>query len=229
MQDVALDAGLAARLRTFVEGGGGLVIALGPRSALPAADWLPVTLTGTEDRTRGATAKLGAFDYGHPVFEPFRLPRSGDFSTTRVYGYRLVTVREGTATLARFDGGSPALVEGSVGRGRVLVWATSLDQSWNDMALAGVSAVRAPARAPGGRAREPPGWVTVGQPIDAGVPGAVVLTPAGERLSPPAGVTALEVGEPGFFEVREGRRRRPVRGRRQRGPVGVRSGACRSG
>jgi hypothetical protein len=206
MQDVALDAGLAARLRTFVEGGGGLVIALGPRSALPAADWLPVTLTGTEDRTRGATAKLGGFDYGHPVFEPFRLPRSGDFSTTRVYGYRLVTVREGTATLARFDGGSPALVEGSVGRGRVLVWATSLDQSWNDMALKPVYLpfVHQLARRAAGY-REPPAWVTVGQPIDAGVPGAVVLTPAGERLSPPAGVTALEVGEPGFFEVREGR------------------------
>src|SRR5690606_18295070 len=139
-------------------------------------------------------------------FEPFRLPRSGDFSTTRVYGYRLVTARAGTATLARFDGGAPALVEGIVGRGRVLVWATSLDQSWNDMALKPVYLpfVHQLARQAAGY-REPPGWVTVGQPIDAGVPGAVVLTPSGERLSPPDGVTAVEVGEPGFFELREGR------------------------
>lgn len=206
LQDVALDAGLGTRLRTFVEGGGGLVLALGPRSTVPAADWLPVTIAGTEDRTRGAAAKLGAFDYGHPVFEPFRLPRSGDFSTTRVYGYRLVTARAGTATLARFDGGAPALVEGIVGRGRVLVWATSLDQSWNDMALKPVYLpfVHQLARQAAGY-REPPGWVTVGQPIDAGVPGAVVLAPSGERLSPPDGVTAVEVGEPGFYELREGR------------------------
>ena len=87
---------------------------------LPPADWLPVTVGSVEDRTRGTAAKLSGFDYGHAVFEPFRAPRSGDFSTTRVYGFRLLTARPNAVTLARFDGGTPALIEGTLGRGRVL-------------------------------------------------------------------------------------------------------------
>lgn len=52
-----------------------------------------------------------------------------------MYGYRVLTTAPGGVTLARFDGGTPALVEAVVGKGRVLAWATSLDLSWNDMAL----------------------------------------------------------------------------------------------
>lgn len=49
------------------------MLALGPRASWPSgASWLPAVMTGTEDRTRGAAAKLGGFDYGHAVFEPFR-------------------------------------------------------------------------------------------------------------------------------------------------------------
>ena len=135
LQDLPLGDAIAARLKTFVEGGGGVIVALGPRATLPAADWLPVTLAGIEDRTRGAAAKLSGFDYGHAVFEPFRAPRSGDFSSARVYGYRVLTAKPGAVTLARFDGGTPALVEGTLGRGRVLVLATTLDLFWNDLAL----------------------------------------------------------------------------------------------
>lgn len=206
LQDAPMDAALGTRLQAFVENGGGLVLALGPRSTLPQADWLPVSMTGIEDRTRGPAAKIGGLDYGHAVFEPFRLPRSGDFSTTRVYGYRVVGARPEAITLARFDGGTPALVEGTVGRGRVLVWATTLDQSWNDMALKPVYLpfVHQLLRQASSY-REAPGWVTVGQPIDAGVAGAVILSPSGQRLTPPEGATVVEAAEAGFYEVREGR------------------------
>jgi hypothetical protein len=210
LQDLPLGDAVAARLKTYVEGGGGLIVALGPRGSLPQADWVPATIGNIEDRTRGAAAKLSGFDYGHAVFEPFRAPRSGDFSTTRVYGYRLVTARPNAATLARFDGGTAALVEATVGRGHVLVWATTLDLSWNDLALKPVYLpfVHQLVREAAGY-REQPGWMTVGQAID--VPAAsnstplVVLGPDGQRQSPPEGASALGVEQAGFYEVRGAR------------------------
>ena len=72
------------------------------------------------DRTQGPAARLGALEYGHPVFEPFRAPRSGDFSGARFYGYRAVTPAAGAQILARFDDGAPALLERRIGGGRVL-------------------------------------------------------------------------------------------------------------
>ena len=55
------------------------------------------------DRTRGDAARIGALEYGHPVFAPFRAPRSGDFSSVPVYGYRSLTAAKNAQVLARFD------------------------------------------------------------------------------------------------------------------------------
>ena len=114
-------------------------------------------LPGGARRTGGSNARAGrrgsvGLEYGHPVFEPFRAPRSGDFSAARFYGYRAVTLQPGASVLARFDDGAPALIERRAGAGRVLVWASSLDLQWNDLAReAGLPAVRAPAGAVPGR------------------------------------------------------------------------------
>jgi hypothetical protein len=61
--------------------------------------------------------------------------------------------------------------------------------------------------------REEPGWVTVGQAIDVGAAddSAVVLSPHGERQTPPEGGTALEVAEAGFYEVRGAREGQSLR------------------
>ncbi|MCC7124658.1 MAG: BatA domain-containing protein [Acidobacteria bacterium] len=212
LQDLPIGDALATRLQAFVEGGGGLVLALGSRVSVPDAPWWPAAIGGVDDRTRGAAAKLSGFDYGHVVFEPFRAPRSGDFSTTRVYGYRQLTARPGAVTLARFDGGSPALVDRSVGRGHVLMWATSLDLSWSDLALKPVYLpfVHQLVRYAAGY-REDPGWLTVGQAIDAGDASAVVLSPSGQRWTPTEGTTATELTEAGFYDVRGAREGQTIR------------------
>jgi hypothetical protein len=114
----------------------------------------------------------------------------------------------GGVTLARFDGGTPALVEAVVGKGRVLTWATSLDLSWNDLPLKPVYLpfVHQLIRQASGYT-ELPGWRTVGQAVDvsAGGSGAVVLTPSGQRRAPADGSSAIELAEPGFYEVRDAR------------------------
>ena len=82
-----------------------------------------------------SAARISPLEYSHPVFEPFRAPRSGDFAAARVYGYRAVRPGPEGQVLARFDGGDPALVLRRVGGGSVLLWASTLDLAWSDFPL----------------------------------------------------------------------------------------------
>jgi len=233
LNDVAVPEATAAKLVTFVEGGGGLLIALGPRASWPQAReaWLPAVMGPPIDRTRGAAAKLSGMDYGHAVFEPFRAPRSGDFSTARFYSYRGLKVAKDATVLARFDTGEPALVEKAIGLGRVVMFASTIDLSWNDLALKPVFLpfVHQLGRHLSGF-REQPSYLTIGEVLDitaaemaAGATSSAsrtdgsrtVLAPSGQRrdlsvTSPGAGGSnpsaALELVEQGFYEVRGGGR-----------------------
>jgi Aerotolerance regulator N-terminal/von Willebrand factor type A domain/Putative glutamine amidotransferase len=217
----------AARLKRFVENGGGIFVVGGPQSSWSgaAADLLPGTAAGSVDRTRGAAGTVGGLAYGHAVFEPFRAPRSGDFSAARFYGYRTVTAAMDAQVLARFDDGAPALVERQTGRGRVLFWTSTLDLYWNDLALKPVflpfvhQVVRHLSSY-----RERPSFATVGQVIDltefaapAGPAtsqartGRLVLTPSGKREDLEGDQSrVLELAEQGFYEIREARAGSPA-------------------
>ena len=213
LNDITVPGALARRLARFVENGGGLFVAVGPRATWPAeADVLPAALMEPVDRTRGDAGRVGALEYGHPIFEPFRAPRSGDFSGARFYGYRAVKPAEGAQVLARFDAGTPALVERRVGNGRVVVWASTLDLSWSDLPLKPVylpflhQAVRHLSAY-----AQPAPWLTVGQVLDptTGVArgttpaGRVAVTPSGRRMPlDEEGAEVLALAEPGFYEVR---------------------------
>ena len=145
LNDVDVSAGLGRRLGRFVQDGGGLFVAAGPRATWPVeADVLPASLSQPIDRSHGESARVGALEYGHPVFEVFRAPRSGDFSSARFYAYRSVTALPSSQVLARFDAGTPALVERKLGSGHVLLWASTLDLSWTRSAAeAGLPPVHA--------------------------------------------------------------------------------------
>ncbi len=212
LNDVEVDTPLARRLARYVEQGGGLFVATGPRARWPQeVDILPATVGQPVDRTRGDAARVGALEYGHPVFEPFRAPRSGDFSTIPVYGYRSLTAAKDAQVLARFDAGAPAVIERRVGRGRVLLWASTLDVSWSDLPTKPVFLpfVHQSVRYLAGYT-EPEPWLTVGQVLNASAATArlpagprVLLTPSGRRLPlDDEGSDVLELTEQGFYEVR---------------------------
>ena len=226
LNDVPISDAAAARLVTFVEGGGGLFMAVGPRATWPTgrAAWLPASIGPPVDRTRGA-ARLSGMDYGHAVFEPFRAPRSGDFSTARFYSYRTLGAAKDASVLARFDTGEPALVERTAGRGRIILYASTLDLNWNDLALKPMFLpfVHQLGRHLSGF-REQPSWLTIGQVLDidaaevaAGATsgsaaraadGRAILTPSGQRrdlpvpVAAPGAAAALELSEQGFYEIR---------------------------
>ncbi len=213
VNDVPVGSGLAGRLKTFVERGGGLLVIAGPRSAWSGANGLlPATIGGPADRTRGDAARLGAVEYGHPMFEAFRAARSGDFTAAQFFGFRSLTAAADARVLARFDAGAPALVERTAGKGRVMVWASSVDLEWNDLALKPVFLpfVHGALKHLAAYAVAPP-FLTVGQVLDPGqlagdISEPVALTPSGSRV-PLSGPTSqvLQVTEQGFYEVRGAR------------------------
>ena len=125
--------------------------------------------------------------------------------------------RPGPRSLARYDDGAAALVERRVGSGRVMVWTSTLDLDWNDLALKPVflpfvhrMATRLASYI------ERPAWVTVGEVLEpdaqagdapaprrTAAPGRVVLTPSGQRVTLDGeGPDVLEVDEAGFYELR---------------------------
>ncbi|MDT8368825.1 MAG: BatA domain-containing protein [Longimicrobiales bacterium] len=218
-----------ARVTEWVREGGGLVLVAGEAGGWGAGGEaiFPGALGGTEDR-EGRGERLATLDYQHPIFERFRGPRQGDFSAARFYRARRLDVQpsdvDSVAILARFDDGSVALAERRSGDGRVLVWASTLDAEWTDLALQPVflpfvhQLVRhASGRTDAfesftagqiidvadGRAMESAGLGAIAEAIAASEE-RVVLTPSGVSFEITSGEGShfLELSEAGFYEIR---------------------------
>jgi hypothetical protein len=137
LNDAHPPSGASGRtLDARVRAGMGLLVAAGDRSGWPddAPDLLACRPGPPVDRSGTTGGALGYVDYGHPVFEVFAAPRSGDFTGARMFRYRQCAPAQGATVLARFDDGAAALVERRVDAGTVLTWASSLDSYWNDLA-----------------------------------------------------------------------------------------------
>lgn len=201
------------RLRAFVEEGGGLLLALGQRSTVPSvhAEFLPATVGPVTEGT--GERRLGFVDYDHAVFEAFMGPRSGDFSQAAFYRTRRLEVTDGRVT-AQFDDGTPALVEGRRGKGRILIWASGLDRFWNNLALQPVYLpfVHRVTRFLGGRGEIPP-WHLAGATVNlstlatAGTtleipPGAVAMEPGGGSVDLDPATALLRLDRRGIWEIR---------------------------
>ncbi len=211
----------ATALERFVAEGGGLMVVAGERSIWPldGPDLLPGTAGVPLDRT-GRGGSLGFIDYSHPVFELFGGPRSGDLSTARFFRYRSIDPGETAIVLARFDDGNPALVERRVGEGRVLFWASTVDNFWNDLALKPVYLpfVHRLTEHLAGYVPPTP-WYSAGQVLnlveqrslldDAGLADAnlVAVSPSGDRVPVSEGERSgfLTLAEQGLYEIRDAR------------------------
>jgi hypothetical protein len=218
----------AAALRSFVESGGGLLVVMGERIRWPSdlADLLPGAYTEPLDREDGRGGRLGFLDYDHPVFEIFRGPRTGDFSGARFFRSRDLQVADSelSQVLAKFDDGSVALAEKKVGDGRVLVWTSTMDSFWNDLARQPVFLpfIHQLVKYASGKTETVQSF-TAGQVLDvtdatamataglgnvaealAGVEERVAFTPSGESLALPPGEGPhfLRLEEQGVYEIR---------------------------
>ncbi|HEY9226293.1 MAG TPA: BatA domain-containing protein, partial [Gemmatimonadaceae bacterium] len=217
---------VGARLRALIDAGLGLVIVPGSnRPETWPVEWraiLPVTIGTTVDRSTDAGGTLSSLDYSHPVFELFNAPRSGDFSTARFYRYRALTPVTGATTAARFDDGSPALVERVRGSGKVLVWASTFDPLWTNLPWQPVFLpfVHQLGKHTG-RYADPRPWYTAGEVLDLSRHGELTApftkgtaadsaselrleSPTGqrERLTATGANHLVTLREQGFYELR---------------------------
>ena len=86
-----------------------------------------VDLAPAEDGTRS----LAPADARHPIFRPFGL-LTANLGQIRFRRTTPLTAGDTAQVIARFDDGTPALVECSLGTGRVLVFGSDLNNAWND-------------------------------------------------------------------------------------------------
>lgn len=211
VNDAAISEGLAGSLKAFVERGGGLIIAAGKhtdasefnRALGPAA---PAQL-GETVQSRGF-GLMSQVKTDHPVFGVFA--RSGRLTSTRIYGYHRATTKEGSLTLAALDDGSPIMIEGSAGRGKVLLITTTLDTAWNDLPLTPMflPLLRQMLEYLGGR--ESAASYTIGQafttPVDKDGSLPAIDSPSAKRIDNArrnsSGEQSLDAAEMGFYRLR---------------------------
>lgn len=136
---------IGARLADFVEDGGGLFVSLGDQvdadeynrvmaKVLPMPLHLVKTAAepGREDQRPARFAEL---DYEHPILRVFGGGEDGGLLAARTWRYFLLQPGASAKVLASYDDGAPALVEGSRGKGRVLLYTSTVDRDWSDWAI----------------------------------------------------------------------------------------------
>jgi hypothetical protein len=144
-RDVVIMANVAApedgsALRSFVTSGGGLIVFWGSncnpdeyRRSL--ASVLPARPSAIGDAAAGSPFRVTAIEYSHEVLEVFRPPDGGTFSTAAFFRRLEVAGEEpGAEVAARFGDGAPFIVEGAAGRGKVVLFTSTADLAWSDLA-----------------------------------------------------------------------------------------------
>jgi hypothetical protein len=145
-------------LRDYVRHGGGLFIAIGDNvdpdtynealgdllpQPLQAVRSVAATISDRDDGERRAAGSddvqhLGRFDRNHPALAPLAESHAADsLEAARFARYALFkpTAEGARQVLLRFADGAPALIEGRVGEGRVMVFASTIDRDWNDLPI----------------------------------------------------------------------------------------------
>ncbi len=119
------------RLRDYVEAGGSVLLAVGPKITLAREAPLYEKRIGEARYVPREGERFqvpGEVDVSHPV-----LRQVERFRRVKFFRYAQLWTGEDDEVPARFADGSPVLVEHKVGDGRLLVFASSLDNVWNDL------------------------------------------------------------------------------------------------
>ena len=119
-----LDAPRRAELRARLDAGAFALVLVDRDETIATAAALAGESGWTPAPFANADALLGQLDFQHPLFTPFADPRYSDFRRVRFWQPKPITLPSNTRTtiVARFDDGSPAVLETAIGQGRLVVW-----------------------------------------------------------------------------------------------------------
>lgn len=139
-------------LKRWVHNGGGLLFTVGNHVEADIANMefgelLATRLRGVRttrsEASEGGVApavktplSLGSLPGRHPVTDTLDTTSEDVLGTTRFHTVQLLEGGGDVTPILRFSDGSPALVEKSLGRGRVALLASSIDREWNDLPIA---------------------------------------------------------------------------------------------
>jgi hypothetical protein len=136
-----LDASQREALKQFISSGGGAWICLGERttaqrfnSDFAQAGLAPVSVTTEVVPT---DVHLSALDFTHPALSVFDNPQSADLTRAKFRRYFRLSgaPTPGAKVIARFNNGDAALVEQTMGLGRVLLFAGGVHTHSSDLPL----------------------------------------------------------------------------------------------
>jgi hypothetical protein len=186
-------------LEAFVQGGGGLFLSMGDQVDPDALNRelggvLPLQL----HLVKTAATRLSRIEETHPALAVFTGEAREGLSGARFSRYMLTRPAgrgEPPAVLAAFEDGAPALVEGRRGKGRVLLYTSTVDREWTDWPLR-TSFLPAMQRFAGWLSGELDGGQAVAAEIDARESDTRRLEPA-TLTAWLGGQAVARVGEPG--------------------------------
>jgi hypothetical protein len=127
-----LDRGARDAVARFVQAGGGLLVVGGAEAADGAMSSLLAGVALEAPRQDRSTF-LASFESHHPLFQGMSGAYTGlaHARFTRSWGVRAADWK----MIARFDDGASALLERTVGDGRIVLFASDLNRAWNDLPL----------------------------------------------------------------------------------------------
>jgi hypothetical protein len=121
-----LESDVARKMRSYVEKGGGVLIAAG----INTARYGEIPVTAAKVSWGNLAQAAGEVDSQHPA-----LAEAGRFENVQFFSSVRVLPDARAKVIAKFADGSPLLLEQRVGEGRVLTFAAMLDSSGNDFPL----------------------------------------------------------------------------------------------
>jgi hypothetical protein len=202
---------LARALKGFTARGGGLILATGKHTDAGEFNRVLANISparvGEVVQARGGYSLVSDMTMDHPVFGAFK--KGGHMAPIRVYAYHKLDVDERATALATLDDGSPLIIEGLSGSGKVLLIGTTLDNAWTDLPITPVflPLIHQVLDYLAGRGTAPS--YKIGQAIVApqGTDGATpqILDPRGEAVQAAGnkeGSPTVTASETGFYRVK---------------------------
>ena len=211
-----------AAIAAYLEKGGSLLIAPADRVSARTFNRLfhglaPAALDQKRIAAKGDFQSIARINQRHPIIKSLGLSEGGDFGAARFYGHWSTKPTEGSDVILSFDNGEAALLEKKIGKGRVLLFTSSLDMQWNNLPRQGmyVPLVHEMLRYLAVYEEKRPSY-TIGEPVR-------LLLPVGNavRVTGPNGAETIltstrgddvfyqATDRPGFYDVR-GRQEKDV-------------------